>query len=393
MSKLKTKISITSILLVLLLLSIAPTNASNTCTRLSGSNRLATAIAISKNSHPSSDSAGSVVLARSDAFPDGLAGAPLAYQENAPLLLTNSSSLSSSVSSEIDRTLPSSATVYLLGGTGAILDSVKTALQNKGYNVTRVSGASRIETSVEIAKRISNPTSAVLAYAHNFPDALSVSSPAAQLGMPILLTDKDHLNSSVSSYLTNHPSISTLYIVGGTSAISNTVKNEAQTISSITNVSRLSGSDRYETSRIIGSEFFSSPSYVCIATGKDFPDALAGGVHAALKNAPILLVPSSNPSQAVSYISSHSASITNSYIYGGTGVVSDGVKENVESGEISEEEASPPGETICSHDTYNYSDFTTQAEAQEVFEYCGGVANDIHRLDKDNNGVACESLP
>ena len=31
-------------------------------------------------------------------------------------------------------------------------------------------------------------------------------------------------------------------------------------------------------------------------------------------------------------------------------------------------------------------------EAQEVFEYCGGVGNDIHRLDADGNGLACESL-
>ena len=46
----------------------------------------------------------------------------------------------------------------------------------------------------------------------------------------------------------------------------------------------------------------------------------------------------------------------------------------------------------CSTNTYNCTDFSTHAEAQSVFESCGGTANDIHRLDGDNNGIACESL-
>lgn len=53
----------------------------------------------------------------------------------------------------------------------------------------------------------------------------------------------------------------------------------------------------------------------------------------------------------------------------------------------------PKGKIICSHNVYNCSDFSTQAEAQSVFEYCGGVTNDIHRLDADKDGLACESLP
>lgn len=50
-------------------------------------------------------------------------------------------------------------------------------------------------------------------------------------------------------------------------------------------------------------------------------------------------------------------------------------------------------EIICSYNAYNCSDFSTHAEAQSVFEYCGGIDNDIHRLDGDNDGIACESLP
>lgn len=49
---------------------------------------------------------------------------------------------------------------------------------------------------------------------------------------------------------------------------------------------------------------------------------------------------------------------------------------------------------ICASDAYNCSDFNTQAAAQEVFDYCVDLGfGDIHRLDFDNNGRACESLP
>ena len=41
----------------------------------------------------------------------------------------------------------------------------------------------------------------------------------------------------------------------------------------------------------------------------------------------------------------------------------------------------------CSFDKYNCDDFTTQEEAQEVFEKC---AKDIHRLDRDKDRKACE---
>jgi len=47
----------------------------------------------------------------------------------------------------------------------------------------------------------------------------------------------------------------------------------------------------------------------------------------------------------------------------------------------------------CSSNVYNCGDFSTHTEAQEVFESCGGVDNDVHLLDRDEDGIACESLP
>lgn len=49
---------------------------------------------------------------------------------------------------------------------------------------------------------------------------------------------------------------------------------------------------------------------------------------------------------------------------------------------------------MCSEGEYNCDDFRTQSEAQNVYDTCKfGKNNDPHRLDGDDDGVACESLP
>jgi hypothetical protein len=54
----------------------------------------------------------------------------------------------------------------------------------------------------------------------------------------------------------------------------------------------------------------------------------------------------------------------------------------------------PPANTGCScnSDTYNCSDFSSQSSAQACFNTCVAEGKgDIHRLDENNNGIACES--
>lgn len=54
----------------------------------------------------------------------------------------------------------------------------------------------------------------------------------------------------------------------------------------------------------------------------------------------------------------------------------------------------PAGCSICSYDAYNCSDFKRQRDAQACYDYCMTmVGYDVHRLDSDGDGVACESLP
>jgi hypothetical protein len=48
----------------------------------------------------------------------------------------------------------------------------------------------------------------------------------------------------------------------------------------------------------------------------------------------------------------------------------------------------------CSANLYNCSDFSTHAQAQQCFDYCQAQGvGDIHQLDSDNDGSACEGLP
>ena len=52
----------------------------------------------------------------------------------------------------------------------------------------------------------------------------------------------------------------------------------------------------------------------------------------------------------------------------------------------------PVDTSMCGSDSYNCSDFSTQSDAQSMFDQCmGAVGIDIHKLDGDNNGIACES--
>lgn len=56
----------------------------------------------------------------------------------------------------------------------------------------------------------------------------------------------------------------------------------------------------------------------------------------------------------------------------------------------------PPatGACSCNGDTYNCSDFSSHSSAQECFNYCVSIGRgDIHKLDSNNDGNACESLP
>lgn len=53
----------------------------------------------------------------------------------------------------------------------------------------------------------------------------------------------------------------------------------------------------------------------------------------------------------------------------------------------------PSSSCSCSSNTYNCGDFSSHAQAQELYLCCmAQVGYDVHRLDRDDDGDACESL-
>jgi putative cell wall-binding protein len=167
----------------------APVEPLTNVQRFAGNTRYETAVEISNKNWVD---AGSVVLARGDDFPDALAGAVLAKSSavNGPLLLNDPGKLRSEVLAELKNLRTSK--VYVLGGKGAISETVVQELNSNGISVTRVDGANRYDTAAKIAKTaMSSSTKAYLVSGSNYADALSISSYAAASNIPLLLTAKD----------------------------------------------------------------------------------------------------------------------------------------------------------------------------------------------------------
>ncbi|MGN9163433.1 cell wall-binding repeat-containing protein [Clostridium sulfidigenes] len=97
---------------------------------------------------------------------------------------------------------------------------------------------------------------------------------------------------------------------------------------------RLGGKDRYTTALSIANKFSSGNKVnsVVLASGMNFPDALAGSVLAGKKDAPILLVGSTaQNSSTMTYIKNNLNSNGTVYILGGKGVISDSVINQIKS--------------------------------------------------------------
>jgi putative cell wall-binding protein len=274
---------------------------------VAGTDRIATAVAVSQDSFPAGN-AGAVVLARGDAYPDALVGGPLAAAKNAPLLLTEGSMLPAAAAAELKRVLPVGGTVYVLGGTSAVPATVASQLTSLGYSVVRYSGADRYATAVAVAKALGSPTTVLLATGTNFPDALAAGPAAAHVHGAILLTDGSAVPPETATYLAG---AHVTYAIGGPAA------------AAVPSATAILGSDRYATAAAVAMKFFPSSAIVGVATGTGFPDALAGGAQLALMGGPLLLSSAASvPTSTSNYLTADHGGLTNVYVYGGTSVLS-----------------------------------------------------------------------
>ena len=142
--------------------------------------------------------------------------------------------------------------------------------------VTRISGKDRITTSVEISKSAyTTSENVVLASGFNFADALSAGQLASALNAPLLLSSQDKLDSQTKNEI-NRLKAKKVFVVGGDNAISKTGIDTTLKSEKI-DVTRLEGQDRYSTSQKVmeKTKEIINPEYLLIASGKNFPDALA----------------------------------------------------------------------------------------------------------------------
>ncbi|MGD6793213.1 cell wall-binding repeat-containing protein [Metabacillus indicus] len=257
-------------------------------TRISGENRFETAVKLSEEGFETAETA---VIATGRNFPDALSATPLAYKNDAPLLLTDTNQLPVIVQDELIRL--ETETVILVGGKTAISANVEKQLKELGVSkIKRISGADRYATSVKIAEELDDPFFAAVATGESFADALSIAPVAASLEMPILLTKKNSVPSVVRNFV-DESGIELSFIIGGTGVISD------KTAKSFPEPDRIGGSDRYVTNSRIISYFSDSlnMSAPYIATGMNYPDALAGSALAAKSGSPVILTSPSGAKQ------------------------------------------------------------------------------------------------
>ncbi len=205
---------------------------------------------------------------------------------------------------------------------------------------TSIEGATRYDTAVSASQNLyyeggpilpfrspDGPT-VVLATGENWPDALGGAHLAGHFRSPMLLTKRDSTPASVLAEI-QRLEPSHVVILGGTAAVSEAVESLlAQTYT----VERVSGDNRYATARAIverarvgGIPDYKGPALV--ATGRDFPDALAGS-PLATNGWPLFLVSSAGlDNETLTLMQETVAGPI--LILGGTSVVSQNVEDEL----------------------------------------------------------------
>jgi hypothetical protein len=197
-----------------------------------------------------------------------------------------------------------------------------------GTVVHRVSGADRYATAVAVsaarwdattntASTARHPHSVILARGDDFADALPGIPLAVKGHGPLLLSTTGALQDSVDAEIRRIlPTGSTVYLLGGLAALSQHVEDRLK--GDGYQIIRLAGDDRYGTALQIAKVGLGDPAHVVVATGTDFPDALAAGPFAAngfaVNGQPAAVLLSHGtflPPEVAAYVKSKTAGSTN----------------------------------------------------------------------------------
>ena len=224
-------------------------------------------------------------------------------------------------------TAPAAAqTVTLSALAGAMAMDAKPVVNVVNYNA-RTGGATRYDTAAALFNsEFSGAPEVVLSSGAAFPDALSANYLAGSFGTGTLLTQRNTLSTAARRSIISS-GVDKVDITGGFGAVSLTVENQIKAMhvgnvstAPFIKVDRLGGTDRYATNRLINESVFVQTPTVLLASGRNFPDALALG-PVAYQGFPLILT------GGTTLGASESAQLrefkpVNVVIAGGTGVVS-----------------------------------------------------------------------
>jgi len=262
--------------------------------RVSGEDRYATAVEVSKATFPLG--AYTVVIVTGANWPDALCASALAGAVGGPVLLTRPDALPAEVEAELERLGARNA--YIVGGTAAVSADVEDALYGvlSGY-VFRLAGADRYATSRAVANQVvallgsSYEGKALVATGGNYPDALAGAPIAAGLDRPILLANV----AAGSVYIP--ADTDEVMILGGEAAVPLAIETKLKAELGSDAVERVGGATRYDTAARVaqaGVDAGLAWNGVGIASGESYPDALAGGAAVGMQRSVMLLTPAAS---------------------------------------------------------------------------------------------------
>jgi putative cell wall-binding protein len=179
----------------------------------------------------------------------------------------------------------------VVGGPAAIAEDTVLEIDALGWEALWLFGDTRYETAAVNALSFYNGETSEYVYVAtglNFPDALAGVPAAVVDKAPILLVTRTGIPAPTAAAL-NELDPRVIYLLGGPAVVTAAVETALGSYAT-EGVERIFGATRYHTAAAVSKRFFPTTEGVLIATGQNYPDALAAGPLAGVWEAPILLV-------------------------------------------------------------------------------------------------------
>jgi putative cell wall-binding protein len=237
-------------------------------------------------------------VATGSTYTDALIAAPASGFEDSPVLLVARDAVPQSVRSELARVHPGH--IVVMGGTDAISDAVHRELATySSGSIHREAGVNQYHRSALVSRNTFKDPNVPVVYVATgqaFPDGLAGGAAGAANHGPLLFVEPNGVPVDVRAEL-ERLNPARIAVLGGPAAVSHEVL--AQLAQYSPRVDRIAGADRYETAAALARSQFTrvngSVAAVVIATGQNYPDAVAAGAAGY----PVLLVPSTGPASQV----------------------------------------------------------------------------------------------